>query len=110
MRRYGLLLALLVFVGCGQAKIQPDNLRLTASLRTALSTKNPEWLQQNVDAIEARRTVGQMNDDEYDAFQGIIAQAKAGEWEAAEHAAVRLQKAQRPTAEQLDKLPKIAQQ
>ena len=110
MRRYGWLLALMLLVGCGQAKIQPDNLRLTASLRTALSTKNNEWLQQNVDAIEARRTVGQMNDDEYDAFQGIIAQAKAGEWEAAERAAVRLQKAQRPTAEQLDRLPKVAQQ
>jgi hypothetical protein len=107
MRRFtALLLILTLLVGCGQATIQPSNLRLTASLRTALSTKNQQWLEQNVEAIEARRALGEMNDEEYAAFQAIVDQAKAGEWEAAEHAAVRLQKAQRPTTEQLERLPK----
>lgn len=107
MRRYvALLLTLTLLVGCGQATIQPNNLRLTASLRTALSTKNPEWLKQNEEAIEARRALGEMNDNEYEAFQSILAQAKNGQWEAAERAAVALQKAQRPTQEQLDRLPK----
>jgi hypothetical protein len=102
-----LLLAVWIFTGCGQAKIQPDNLKLTISLRTALSTQNSEWLDQNIAAIETRRTAGEMGDEEYAAFQAIIAQAKAGEWQAAERAAVKLQKAQRPSQEQIDRLPKL---
>jgi hypothetical protein len=101
-----LLLAVVILTGCGQAKIQPDNLKLTTTLRTALSTQNSEWLAQNIDAIEARRTAGEMEDEEYAAFQAIIAQAQAGEWQAAEQAAVKLQKAQRPSQEQIDRLPK----
>jgi hypothetical protein len=93
-----------LMVGCGRPQVAPQNLRLTASLRTALSAKNNEWLEQNVTAIEERRTAGQMSDDEYAAFQAIIAQAKAGEWEAAEQEAVKLQKAQRPTQGQVEAL------
>ncbi len=92
--------------GCGEAKIQPNNLRLTASLRTALSTRSTEGLQQNIDAIENRRASGDMGEDEFAAFQRIIAQAQSGDWEGAEKATVRLQKSQRPTPEQVERLPK----
>lgn len=103
---YALGLFCLAFIcGCGQATIQPDNLELTVTLRTALSTQNTDWLEQNITAIEARRSAGEMNDKEYAAFQAIIAMAKQGEWQAAERAAVRLQKAQRPTPEQVGQLP-----
>ena len=101
------LAAALTFASCSAPRVAPDNLRLTASLRTAISTRQAEWLEQNVSAIEARKTAGEMSDAEYDAFQSIIAKAKAGEWEAAEKAIVRLQKAQRPTKEQIGRLPKI---
>jgi hypothetical protein len=101
-----LLVGVAAIVGCGQPKIQPNNLALTTTLRTALSTQNPEWLAQNIAAIEARRTAGEMGDEEYAAFEAIIAQAQAGEWQAAERAAVKLQKAQRPSQEQIDRLPK----
>ncbi|HTN76606.1 MAG TPA: hypothetical protein VL096_15205 [Pirellulaceae bacterium] len=104
-QRNWLLLALLLLTGCGQAKIQPDNLRLTASLRTALSAKNPQWLDQNIQAIEERRAAGEMGDEEYAAFKRIVAQAQGGDWDGAERATVTLQKAQRPTPEQLEKLP-----
>lgn len=99
------LLCLALLAGCGQPKVQPNNLELTVTLRTALSTQNAEWLAMNVAAIEERHTAGLMNDDEYAAFQSIVATAKAGDWESAERAAVRLQKAQRPTAEQVSRLP-----
>ncbi len=101
------LAGVLFFAGCGQAKVQPDNLELTVTLRTALSTQNNEWLALNIAAIEERRAAGQMNDEEYAAFQSIIATAKAGDWQSAEKAAVKLQKAQRPTPEQVDRLPKL---
>jgi hypothetical protein len=97
----------LSFAGCSAPRLAPDNLRLTSSLRTAISTRQSEWLEQNVSAIEARKSAGEMSDAEYDAFQSIIAKAKAGQWEAAEKAIVRLQKAQRPTKEQVGRLPKI---
>ena len=98
----------LTALGCGQPRIAPDNLRLTASLRTALSARNPEWLEQNVQAISERHAGGAMTDEELAAFQAIITQAKAGQWEQAEQQVVRLQKAQRPTQEQIDQLVPVS--
>jgi hypothetical protein len=101
--------AVLLLIGCGPPQVAPQNLRLTASLRTALSARNAEWLEQNVRAIEERRSAGAMGDDEYAAFQSIVSQAKAGQWQEAERATVRLQQAQRPTQEQIDRLPKLVE-
>ena len=101
----GLLLAiLLTFVGCGPPQVKPNNLRLIASLRTALSAKNSEWLQQNIELIDKRHADGQMSDDEYEEFQAIIAKAKAGDWQGAERDSVDFQKAQRPTPEQIEQV------
>ena len=97
----------MVLLGCGPPRVAPTNLRLTSSLRTAISARQTEWLEQNITAIEARKSAGEMSEAEYAAFQAIIAQAKAGQWEAAEKAVIRLQKAQRPTAEQVENLPKV---
>jgi hypothetical protein len=99
----GLLLAL----GCGgPPQAAPANQRLISSLRTALSVQKLDWLEQNVQEIESRRAAGQMSDVEHQAFQAIIAKAKAGQWKEAEVDAVEFQKAQRPTAEQIERLPK----
>jgi hypothetical protein len=113
MTRCPFILAIALMIvsvaGCGPPRVAPQNLRLTASLRTALSARSTDWLAQNVSAIDERRASGQMSDDEYAAFQSIIAQAKAGQWEAAERETVRLQAAQRPTQEQIDGLPQPAE-
>lgn len=98
---------IVTFAGCGYPQAAPRNMRLITTLRTALSARNETWLQQNIEAIDERRQAGEMSEEEYDAFQAIIAQAKAGEWEKAERASVRFQKAQRPTQEQIDALPKV---
>jgi hypothetical protein len=105
-RFVSLLLAATFVGGCGYPQAAPNNLRLITTLRTALSARNTEWLDQNVALMEERRQAGEMSDDEYDAFQSIVAQARAGEWEEAERAAVKFQKAQRPTDEQIRRVTK----
>lgn len=91
--------------GCASyPPVAEDNQRLISSLRTALSVRSPDWLRDNVTAIESRRAAGRMSDEEYEAFQAIIATAEAGDWERAERDSLRFQKAQRPTAEQIGRL------
>lgn len=96
-----LCLGLVLISGCGYPAATPENLGLITSLRTALSARNVEWLDANEQKIEARRLAGQMTDDEYETFQSIVAEARRGDWESAERAAVKFQRAQRPTDEQI---------
>ena len=93
-----------LMAGCGKTQLEPHNIHLTASLRTAISTRNTQWLDQNIAEIEERRANHQMADEEYDAFQQIIHFAQHGEWERAEEEILALQKSQRPTEEQIQNL------
>lgn len=87
--------------GCGYPAASPNNLRLIASLRTALSARNGVWLKANEDLMQKRHNEGAMQDAEFEAFQAIIQQAREGDWSGAEREAVKFQRAQRPTAEQI---------
>ncbi len=80
--------------GCGETKIQTDNLRITMALRTALSAKETTWLEACRTQVEEKRQADAMTQDEYERFQRIFAQAEQGEWEAAERDVVRWQKGQ----------------
>jgi hypothetical protein len=91
-----------VAIGCGYPSASPLNLELITTLRTALSARNEIWLQANADIVEQRRADGQMADDEYEAFVAIIAQARDGDWEGAERATLKFQRAQVPTPEQIE--------
>jgi len=96
------LLALAVTVaGCGPPQASPPNRQLIASLRTALSAQNPEWLEKNAKILEERRAAGQTSEEEFAAFQAIIQQARAGQWKEAERQVMAFQKAQRPTDEEV---------
>lgn len=95
--RLGALFVLILFSGCGETPVAPDNLRLTMAVRTAVSAQNKEWLTACREQIEARRGEKQMSDAEYGRFQRILAQADRGEWRSAEEDVVRWQKGQRPT-------------
>ncbi|MGD9722381.1 MAG: hypothetical protein AB7O59_12830 [Pirellulales bacterium] len=95
-------LLVLGIAGCRYPEAQPINMELITTLRTALSARNTDWLQANADIVEKRRTEGQMNDAEYDAFRQIIEQARGGDWDAAERASLEFQRAQRPTPEQIE--------
>lgn len=96
-----LLPAIVMLGGCSQPTVAPANLRLTATLRTAISAHNETWLEKNATLVAERFATGQMSRDEHDRFVAIIEQARSGDWERAERAVVRLQAAQVPTAEQV---------
>lgn len=104
-----LLLAAAGLSGCGRPQVAPKNLHLTASLRTALSAQNSEWLDQNAEVIDERHQSGEMSDEEYEAFQTILEEARAGNWREAEEEAMALQQAQRPTDEQVERVSRYWQ-
>ena len=99
----GLIPLALTAGGCSPPQVSsPANQRLIAGLRTGISARNSEWLEQTVDVVEERRAVGEMGDEEYEAFKAIIDKAKAGQWEDAEQDTIAFLKAQRPAPEQID--------
>ena len=89
--------------GCGRPQAASDNRQLIASLRTAVNTRNTEWLDKNAEIVEERRQAGQMGDAEYEEFQSIIAKARAGEWEEAEREVIKFEKAQRAIPEDMQR-------
>jgi len=99
----------LLVVGCAPPQVAPQNQQLIASLRTAISARNSEWLEKNAEVLEERRADGKVSDVELEAFQAIISKARAGQWEKAEREVLAFQKAQRPTQEQIDRVTKHAQ-
>jgi hypothetical protein len=98
------LLPLLAIGGCGYPVVEPANLEIVTSLRTACSARDPSWLAANEEKIDKRRAAGRVRDDEYAAFAAIIRQARDGDWADAEAACLKFQKAQRPTPEQVARL------
>lgn len=102
---HSLLVALLLLAGCGgQPQIASENRQLVVSLATAVSARNTEWLESNARILESHRSEGKCSDVEYRTFQGIIDQARAGQWKQAEDAVYSLRDAQKPTAEDLKNL------
>ncbi len=95
--KFALAAGALLVAGCGgPPQVGADNLRLVDSLRTAISARRGDWLEENAQRVAERHEAGQMDDKQFAAFEAIIAQARAGEWPQAEVAVVDLAKAQRP--------------
>ena len=102
---WGALLLLVVANGCGGGpQLSGENRELAVSLATAVSTREPKWLDENAALLEKRRAEGQCTDAEYAALKAIIDKAKAGDWDAAQDAAYALRDAQEPNAEDLKNL------
>lgn len=80
-------------------QVSVDNREIIISLATAASAQNATWLEQNARLIEARKTEGKLSGAEFATFSAIIAQARAGQWQAATDAVYALREAQAPTAE-----------
>ncbi|NLE39507.1 MAG: hypothetical protein GX621_15910 [Pirellulaceae bacterium] len=93
-----LLAALTAAGGCGQPQVGRENLELLASLRTALSAQNVEWLDKNAAIIETRRDEGQLSQETHARLAAMVEKARAGQWKEAERELVAFQKAQRPPA------------
>ena len=97
----------LSMMGCGRPQASSlDNQQLIGSLRTAISARNAQWLEENAKVLEERRTAGNVADAEYEEFQAIIAMAKEGRWEAAEREVIKFLESQRPTQEQTERVTK----
>jgi len=99
----GAIWLLSAFLGCARPQAASENRQLIASLRTAVNTRNTEWLEKNAEIVEERRQAGQMADAEYEEFHSIIAKARAGEWEQAEQEVIKFEKAQRPIPEEMQR-------
>ena len=97
--------AVVLIAGCGYPAAEPDNLRLITSLRTALSARNEAWLAANEEIVEKRHAANELNDNAYSAFKKIITQARDGDWKGAELESLKFQRAQRPTRQQIERLP-----
>jgi len=96
-----------VTIGCGRPQASSsENQQLIGSLRTAISARNAQWLEENAKVVEQRRKAGKMDEAEYEEFQAIITMAKEGRWEAAEREVIKFLKAQRPTPEQIERTSK----
>ncbi len=103
-------LPLFVLVGCYRPpQVAEENLELISSLRTALSTRNPKRLDDNDRVMRERHAAGELSDTEMAAFNELIEMARDGEWEAAEKRVVTFQRKQRPTQEQIDRIPRPKQ-
>jgi hypothetical protein len=88
-----LLAALLA--GCGQPQVASGNRRLIESLRTAISAKKTDWLEDNARLIDERHAGGTLSDEEFAVFSAIISESRAGEWQAAEQHVIALGKGQK---------------
>ncbi len=95
MIRLALMLVVVLVIGCGPPQVEPANYRLLESLRTALSARNGNWLEDNARQIAKKHADGTMTDGEFAAFDAIVSQARGGDWTGAEQEVVRLAKAQR---------------
>jgi hypothetical protein len=102
--RYGWLPFVVLLAGCGYPSVEPANREIITSLRTACSSRDTTWLEANVEKIDARRASGELGDDEYEAFDAIVRQARDGDWAGAEAACLKFQRAQRPTPDQVAKI------
>ena len=98
-----LALAVMAMTGCGPPAVAPGNRELVGSLRTAVSAKNTEWLEANAKLVDERREKGELSDAELAEFSTIIQAARAGDWAAAQKQVIALEKAFRPTPEELER-------
>jgi hypothetical protein len=96
----------LLLTGCGQPQVGPDNARLVESLRTAISTQRTDWLEENAKEVAARHASGQLADEPFEALEAIIEQARAGDWDDAETAVLKLAKGQRAPKQAVNSAPK----
>ncbi len=92
-----------LLVGCsGPLQVGPSNYRLIQGLRTAISARRTDWLEAAAKVASDRHASDDLNDEQFGALEAIVAQARAGRWEEAESEVIRLAKAQKPSAEEIE--------
>ncbi len=89
-------------IGCGRApQISAPNRKLLEALQTAVSSKNPQWLEAVTTKIGEKRTQKELSDAEFRAIDAIVKKAQSGEWKQAQKDSFQLSEGQRPTSADL---------
>jgi hypothetical protein len=91
----GILSLAMISTGCGRPPaVEFTNLPLIASLRTACSARNEQWLTGVERAVTTRHNEGRMSPVEKAHFEKLIAQARGGDWQGAEKQCYYFERAQ----------------
>ena len=96
--------AILLLAGCGATQVNPENRRLLEALQTAVSAENSEWLAAVSKQMAEQKSAGQLSEAEFQAFEGVIQQAQAGDWKSAQADVLAIGDGQRPTADDVSRL------
>lgn len=89
------VLSAAALLGCGRAPQVPfENLRYSAALLTAASSRSVEQLDRVAAVIDDDSRSGRLSDQERSAYDAIIVTMRSGRWEDAEEACRRFRKAQ----------------
>lgn len=89
------LVMVLLLAGCTKAPQVPfDNLRYSAALLTAASSRSLEQLDRVATVIEDDSRNGRLSDQERAAYDTMITTMRAGRWTEAETACRQFRKAQ----------------
>ncbi len=70
------------------------NLRYIQSLRTAVSSQRMDYVNKVDEALKSLKAQGELSEPEWTHFQMIITKARAGDWQAADHACLKWENAQ----------------
>lgn len=70
------------------------NLRYIQSLRTAVSSQRTDYVNKVDEALKLLKDKGELSEPEWNHFQMIISKARAGDWQAADQACLKWEKAQ----------------
>ncbi|HVA49048.1 MAG TPA: hypothetical protein VNH11_21985 [Pirellulales bacterium] len=98
-------LVALVIAGCSRPpQVAPANRNLISGLRTAVSSQQSQWLDESAKQLEEGKSKGTISEQEYAEFAGIIKLARDGKWKEAEAETIRLGQAQKPTAEEIERV------
>jgi TolA-binding protein len=89
-------LSLLATAGCERmpAASSAKTVQVLAALRTAISVKSPERIEEMRQRIEEMHGQQELNDQEFEMMTRIIDMASSGDWKSAEQLCHRFQKAQ----------------
>jgi hypothetical protein len=71
-----------------------ENLKYIQMLRTAVSSRNNEWLSKVESAAHKLHDSGEMSSSELKHFDRLIAMARGGDWKGADLACLEFEKAQ----------------
>jgi len=74
--------------------VEFDNLKYIQLLRTAVSSKRPDWVAKVKDAVNQRVTEGAMSARERSHFEQVIDLAEAEQWDESHEACFRFEEAQ----------------